>query len=491
MASKEKPKKDKAPRPGSLLSPEATGGLIAGGGHDFQLRYVVCHLPLWLRQGQFQQIFFEGTGDIDVRFSGESASSRKHIQVKDHEVSPAELQSVIEQFQRSDAGMPGVYQSFTLACPSLSPAVRPIESAVARLRGAKPFYDDVPQALVATEQDLTERLRKAGLQDYFEFIRAKVYIEIGHGDLRYDERAVELFISRLLEHPEYAGKLRAMVAPAFAEMIRAVSARRGVVIDRAELERILQASVRVGSTGPASMTIWIQNWTTESFDPAADYVLDWSAHFDRATRRVPTSDTWNTRLLPELHALQKRIAVERSERLIHFRGKCALSTGLAVGATFPLVGGWTFEVPQPPSRENWRSDAVPTAEYEIQSETIDGTSDATDLILALNIKGDGRDDVKRYVESAGIRGRTYAFVAPPAQGAQAIRGAEDASAFALAVRNLLGKLQKKHRPDRTHVFFYGPLALAIFVGQQLTSVGEVQCYEYQDPGYVPSCRFRT
>jgi len=111
--------------------------------------------------------------------------------------------------------------------------------------------------------------------------------------------------------------------------------------------------------------------------------------------------------------------------------------------------------------------------------------------LALNIKGDGRDDVKGYVERAGIRSKLYAFVAPPAQGAQAIRGPEDACAFALAVRNFLGELLKKHRPARTHVFFYGPLALSIFVGQQLTSVGEVQSYEYQDPGYVPSCTLRT
>lgn len=111
--------------------------------------------------------------------------------------------------------------------------------------------------------------------------------------------------------------------------------------------------------------------------------------------------------------------------------------------------------------------------------------------MALNIKGDERDEVTRYVDSAGIRCRLYAFVSPPAQGAQAIRGPEDACAFAFAVRDLLGELLKKHRPARTHVFFYGPLALSIFVGQQLISVGEVQSYEYQDPGYVPSCTLRT
>ena len=491
MTNKGKPTTRKPARAGSLLSPEATGGLIAGSGLDFQLRYVACHLPRWLRQDSFQQLFFEGTGDIDIRFSGEGTSSRKHIQVKDHEVSPAELLAAIKQFRNTDTGMPGVYQSFTLACPALSPTVRPIEAALARFRGAKPFYDDVPQALAPTEQDLSERLRKAGFEEDADFIRSKVFIEIGHGDLRYDDRAVELFISRLLEHPEYENKIRAMVAPAFAEVIRAVSARRGVVMNRVELESILQTAVRAGHTEAPSITLWVQNWTTESFDRAADYALDWAAHFDRATRRVPSANTWNTTLLPELHALHQRITAERKERLIHFRGKCALSTGLAVGAMFPLVGGWTFEVPQPPSRENWRSDAPPTADYEIQTETIEAAAEGTELILALNIKGDGRDDVKRYVEGAGIRAKLYAFVSPPTQGAQSIRGAEDACAFALALRNYLGVLLKKHAVARTHLFFYGPLALSIFVGQQLTSIGEAQSYEYQDPTYVPSCAFRT
>jgi hypothetical protein len=39
--------------------------------------------------------------------------------------------------------------------------------------------------------------------------------------------------------------------------------------------------------------------------------------------------------------------------------------------------------------------------------------------------------------------------------------------------------------NRTRLFFYGPFSLAVFLGQQLTSVGEVQLFEYQDPGYVP------
>ena len=162
-----------------------------------------------------------------------------------------------------------------------------------------------------------------------------------------------------------------------------------------------------------------------------------------------------------------------------------------MGAAFPTVGGWTFEVPQPPSKEHWRSDATPTDPYELQTDVVDGVDDGSDLVLTLNIKGDGRDDVMRYLATTSIRARVHAFVAPPSQGAQAISGSEDACAFAFALRDRLGTLLKRYRPKLIHIFFFGPLALSIFVGQHLTSIGEVQLYEYKDPGYVPSGKIRT
>src|SRR5712692_9975941 len=98
------PRKPRAARtnkhPGSLLSPESMGGITAGKGFDFQTRYAACHLPVWLLEGTFHQLFFEGTGDIDIRFTDAGKSFRVHIQVKDHEVSPSELRSVVEHFSR-------------------------------------------------------------------------------------------------------------------------------------------------------------------------------------------------------------------------------------------------------------------------------------------------------------------------------------------------------------------------------------------------------
>jgi hypothetical protein len=290
---------------------------------------------------------------------------------------------------------------------------------------------------------------------------------------------------------EYAGMTPAMVQPAFAEMLRSIKAKRGATLQRSEVERILRAAVAAVSQAEKSITLWVQNWTKEKFDPPADYELDWSQHFDRTSRRVPPPDVWNEQLLPELRALKDGIIAARTERLIRFRGKCTLSTGLALGATFPSVGGWTFELPQPPSPEVWRSDAKPATPYALQVEQVNGGGAEGDLVLGLNIRGDAKEDVRKYIAATASLPKLYAFMAPPSPGSQSIAGAEEACAYARAVREQLGKLVKEHGIKRTRLFFYGPLALAVFLGQQLTSVGEIQLFEYQDPGYVPSCLLKT
>lgn len=483
-----KPKRGRSDGP--LLSPQATGGLIATAGFDFQDRYAVCHLPIWLQRG-LRQVFSEGTGDVDVRFAHEGAETRVHFQVKDHEVGPSELRDVVNTFASIDSKMPGVYQSFTLVCPALSSTLRPLERDLARFRNAQPFYDNLPDALSSTRAEVVHRLENAGLKDHIEFALEKVHFDVGHIALKQDDGDLHVFTSRLLSHPDFAAKLREMVIPAFGELARALSKHRGKVLDREAIDDILRRAVLAGPIGRPSVTLWVHNWTREMFDIPADYTIDWSERFDRETRKVPTQSVWNDVLLPQLRQLRKRIAVDRTERVIRFRGKCALSAGWSIGSAFPVVGGWVFEVPQPPSQETWKSDDSPTPTFSLRSELIDGDSNGADLILVLNVKGDARSEVLEYSANAGLRQKITLVISAPTEGGQAIGSSADAAAYALAARDEVGKVVKKYGIKRTHVFYYGPLALAIFLGQHFSSVGELQLYEYTAPGYAPAGTLST
>src|SRR3546814_2473945 len=110
-------------------------------------------------------------------------------------------------------------------------------------------------------------MRRHGLSDeQIQVVQDKVVIEVGHGDLSHDERALELFVARLLSHPEFAGKIRAMVQPAYAELLRRVSASKGIALDRAFFEGVLRSAILADLSQEASVTVWIHNWTKEKLN---------------------------------------------------------------------------------------------------------------------------------------------------------------------------------------------------------------------------------
>jgi hypothetical protein len=82
------------------------------------------------------------------------------------------------------------------------------------------------------------------------------------------------------------------------------------------------------------------------------------------------------------------------------------------------------------------------------------SSGGTDLVLGLNIRGDGRQDVMRYIEATGVAPNAFVFMSPPNQGAQSIGGAEDACAMAQTVRERLGEILKVRQLRMTRLFFY-------------------------------------
>ena len=473
-------------RTATLTSAAGMGGIIGAGGYDYQTRFIVCKVPFWLADPGFIQLFHEGTGDVDIRRRSGHSERRTHIQVKDHEVALSEFRDAIETFVSFDNEKPGVYDQFILVCPLLNPKLRPLEKALARVRDAKPFYDTKQAALDSERDAIRKTLDKLGLSLHPDFIQEKLHFQLEAAQFSDDDVTARLFVTGLQDLADYRLSLQSELLPAYAEFLRLVSSNRGKVVERRLMEHTIAASVR-RSAGKENGAIHldVHNWTRESFEPKADYELDWSNHFDRATRKIPGAELFGGVMLPELYALQKRIAAATSNRLIKFRGKCCLSTGLALGAAFPENGGWVFEVSQPQMPTPWRSNASPGVPYPIREEEValDPTGDSVALVFSLT--GDATIEVQECIQRSNLMVKSLVSVKPAnGPGSRSILNANEAVSLALASRDCLKGVLLKNRVHTTHLFFYGPLALAIFVGQKLTSLGQVRIFEYTNPGYV-------
>ncbi len=479
--------------PGSLLNEEAMGGIRGGKGFDYQDRYIVCHYPEWSLQEGFDQLFLEGTGDVDLLFKTPETVWRKHVQIKNHEVPPGELREVIEGFRRRDEGMQGIYQRFILVSPGLSRRVRSLEEALVRLRGGRPFYFDEPSAMQPTEDDVRKRLESLQLSEHADFILEKVELHIAPADFRKDGRACDFFVVGMLKHPNHQGRVWASVQPAYAALLRAVSAKRGETLSREEAEAtITDAFKEAQKKAEPAVILDIHNWYVEQFDVEADYILDWSPHFDRDDRRVPDSETWNGTLLPELRKTLREIKEQRTERLLKSRGRCCLSTGIALGASMPSPSGWNIEIQQPTSVTPWRSDAPPHESYPVRSIACELSADGDAIAVVLDVTARARYAVSSYVLAANLSVKALVAIEPPVgAGSNSIADDVGAVSFAQSAREEIVEALRRYGVRKTHLFFFGPFSLAAFLGQRLTSVGTVQLYEFTEPGYSPSCLLKT
>lgn len=236
----------------------------------------------------------------------------------------------------------------------------------------------------------------------------------------------------------------------------------------------------------------LQSWTVGKYDRKPKYTIDWTRHFDRNQRLVPKQKAWNEQLIPELYALKRKLALS-DVRLIRLRGKSALTTGISLGAAFPQVDDWIFEISQPPQVRPWRSDAPVSKDYHIQiGPEIAIDSGDNSIALVFSIKGRAVQDVEDHIRGRSLPVKAIVSVAPKSgAGALSIPDDREAVSLALIARDEHCKAIERHSVRTTHLFFYGPLALAVFIGQLLTSVGRVQLYEFTDPGYVASALIRT
>lgn len=243
---------------------------------------------------------------------------------------------------------------------------------------------------------------------------------------------------------------------------------------------------RKANTG---IVVAVQNWSRRKFDVATDFELDWTRLFDHPTRRVPKTVTWARTLLPQLRSVEQKIRTEKSERLIRLRGDICLSTAFAVGNIFSASAGYRFEIQH--RQQIWFSDVPPDEAYQIDFVLENGNPNAKDLLCVISVTGDAKPQALQYVERRNLRFQAQLSLAPiDGSHDHSIRGNVDASSFAWRVRSSLRQAVDRIVPQTTHLFYFGPASLAVLIGQKLNACGEIQFYEFQNPGYVPSCRIK-
>ena len=476
----------------SLLDKQSMGGLYGEGGYKFQDAYIVSKIPDWICDINFIQILKEGSGDVDIAYKKDGQLFRIYTQIKDHAVTPAEFRDVLKQFKDKDTASPGTYQRFVLACIGLSDDVKKLKTALDRIRGIKDYFTPQDQITNDTLTSLSAITESLQLNTDTNFILEKIYFEDDWPGLTELEQTIRLFCGGMLNVKNYQEKTR-IFRHLFHPLYTYIVDSSGKTISKSDLEAKISEFIEnyKHQIEQEGFTLRIYHWedTPYEINLTLHEVLNWSGYFERKTRKIALPTVWQGELLPQLSDLQKRIRASGTIRLIRLEGSACLSAGIALGYTFPEVAEYIIEIHPRLGQKivPWRTDILQQKTYRLNSQENHIRVDGKDLAVKFNIVADVTNDLERYISETGTQFKIILELTPE-NGIGEIISNESAIGYARDAKRLIREVTNKYGINKIHLFFAGPLGLAIFFGQLLNSMPEIQCYEQRyDGGYQLSC----
>ncbi|HKQ08975.1 MAG TPA: SAVED domain-containing protein [Blastocatellia bacterium] len=234
-------------------------------------------------------------------------------------------------------------------------------------------------------------------------------------------------------------------------------------------------------TDEPQVGLWIHGWVKRLYDCLPTVELDWTEYFRRDTRKVPSQQAWNLSLFKDLQKAKKELDKHSQGAFIDFRGKLPLTALLAVGATFPEVGGYSLRAEQPTRGKTvlWRSDAGSSKRgFKILVAKQRKGSRKQDILIALSITGSARDEVVALYNQYPETFSTLIYAEPnDGTGDGSLRSDKDAMALAIHAKELIRECKRDYQASQVHLVVHGPGAYCLFLGQRLNALGTLITYE--------------
>ena len=479
----------------SLFSSHQRGGVVGGAGYNFQDAYIIKSIPGWLLEPTFKSLIKEGFDDVDVTFGSADGDSTWHYQLKDHEVSVGEFREVLKRFTVA-AQRPGINATrFVLGCCGLERALASIWRKITEYRGALKSHSEA--ALEPSKTELLTQLAKHKLSLFEDLLFQRVVIESEAPGLPDSEACAlkERFRGSFILLPLFHNEPGSVLDSLFDRLLGRIKFAIRDGISRQELEAII-ATELAGATKGGAHVVYLHGWARQVYDVAPDEEIDWTPYFDHATLRVPEPETWETKLLSELQAVRDRFDLKR-QRSIWLRARAPLSAGLAFGHAFPEAAGYNIRIQQPTpgateAIQYWETDVPIEQDAILSLHEVIADPNGEDVVVAIGVTDDPRPRVEQYLGQAGLRIRAGVYVYPAAGPSATSVNGQTVGAFATAVKRVIRRVCNLNSPRIIHLFYLGPLGLAVLLGQKLNGLTDIQCYERdRADGYTPSCRLRA
>lgn len=330
---------------------------------------------------------------------------------------------------------------------------------------------DIGDSPIIMQEELPRILRRARSCERF---RAHLVLT---GGLDFKDVSQLLKDLQSLDDPAKTWNIIKAPGGSDAEQLRALVTRRVLSQRLADLQALLPAEA------PLKIRMCAHAHANAARELGSALVLDWSRRFKL---RHASDSTWRE-LTQTMACIRAAIREKCPGRKIVVEGHMTIATALLLGRAFPEPSGiplsWVQLTPGLPSSV-WSLSASPEPSGLV-AQLLSHDVTAKDLGVLVSIRGSVEPAIKA---TEGL---------PPFRALLRIGPQDSAIPVTLdtpgkavnAAREIAEQIRRARQlypvTERTHIFFSGPVGVAMMLGQQLNAVGPVHTYEHdQSSGAV-------
>ncbi len=223
-----------------------------------------------------------------------------------------------------------------------------------------------------------------------------------------------------------------------------------------------------------------------------DLVLDWSHLYPPVVSHLPNPGVGKTQLLVALQSLSDAITQEWADNRIQLIPHCHPSMAVCCGFLFRRGTGFDLEVLDHASGSRAIGPARPVAaDRGVWQETlVESGPESRDIALVVGVSRDIVADARRTLDVLGVQVGAVLGLAPsngPSHSALPLDEPLYQHGLAVSAVHRVTEIQSHRGVGTVHLFIAVPGTLAVLLGQQLTNIGAVQLYDFdnESKNYVP------
>jgi hypothetical protein len=463
-----------------LFQAQATGGVVARGGFEYQDAYLLHHIPQYLLQGAFSHAVSELLGDIEVRYHNSAGGTHCVLyEAKGYQLSEKEFWEEIARFAELHSEAPDEYVRFVLVCADYLDKLAPLFNKLDRLRGPGASLNSDSAFRASAEADVIDTFVKLGRsREVAEFVLARVSF-VTYRLASLTGGFGEMLTEHLPTIADMTGRERVAFQSACKQLVE--SSTKGVVTRAALEAALMQSAPSVASNWTATATaVHLKAGPVQGIEELGLDVAD----FNGDGRGAIGPAAWHD-LQRRLEGLGVFIQQSRPRRAVKVSAKQRMSLACLVGFVFSATRGFTLQM------EHNAGQVYDTANHDRSAQAFFATEGAAaaqlgspDGVVAICFPNIGREDILVAASAALLDEAPRLFLesATPIADIRTLNTAvADAKAALVAFRS-------KHQLERVHLFVKAPSFFAMALGHRLNGVGEVQLCDWVGKGYVPTTK---